>query len=334
VSVAADGRARGKFLGAVGLLALLRDVDDAFAFGIAGTPEEGAETAMAERHGRVAGGTCLLPVEVGVVVVLVEADRFNGACVIAGGVVGTAIEVFAARPDLLKLVAAFWAVEFGQKLGNDRFFFRFLDKRNEVAPKIADELFPVLIMLRYLLELVFHLGRKGDVHDRPEILFEHLGDDFAELGRLQSLAFLDGVVSALNLIHDSHIGRGAADAETLKFFDKRSFCKSRRRFRERLVGHHIDEGERHVGFEMGQGFRFIFVFGSIFLLFINSEEAVELDGRASRAEDDVFVGFDIGRDGIINGGIHLRGDEAAPDEEIELILVDRQVLADPFRIAG
>ena len=181
-AVAADGRTRGEILEGGKLFPFLGDVDNAFALGILGAAEEGAVAAMAESHGRTAGGTGLIPIEVGVVVFFVEGQCLNRCSVVAVGIVGAAVEVFVAGPDFLELLAALGAVDFGEELGDDGFLLGFLNEGNEVAPKVADEVLPILIVLGDLLKLVFHLGGEGDVHDGGKALDEHFTDDFAKLG--------------------------------------------------------------------------------------------------------------------------------------------------------
>ena len=79
------------------------------------------------------------------------------------------------------------------------------------------------------LEFVFHRGGKADIHDHLEIVFEHLSDDFAEFGGFECPFLFDGVVAALDFVHDRRIGRRAADARFLELFDEGGFGEARRR---------------------------------------------------------------------------------------------------------
>ncbi len=232
VAVAADGRAGRKIFGFEGRFAFFGDVDDPFALGIAGAAKERAKASVAERHGGGAGGAGLRPVEIGVVVVAVEIERFDRGCEVAGGIIGAAVEVFVAGPNFLELLSALGAVDFGEEFGDGGFFLGFVDEGDKVLPEIAEEFFPVFVVFGDLFELIFHLGGEGDVHDGREVLFEHGAYDFAELGGFESLALFDGVVAALDFVHDGRVGGGAADAEALKLFDEGRFGEPGRRFGE------------------------------------------------------------------------------------------------------
>ena len=43
-----------------------------------------------------------------------------------------------------------------------------------------------------------------------------------------------------------------------------------------------------------------------------------------------LIGFDVARDGVVDGRVHLRGDKAAPDQEIEFKLIGSQSILDFF----
>ena len=64
------------------------------------------------------------------------------------------------------------------------------------------------------------------------------------------------------------------------------------------------------------------IFGLVFLLFVDREVAVELDDRSRSSQSDILVGFDISRNRIVNSGIHLRCNEAPPNEEIEFVFIN------------
>ena len=109
-------------------------------------------------------------------------------------------------------MAAVGANKVGEDFGDKGFFFRVFDSGNELFPEFGDEFFPSDLVFSDELEVVFHRGSKGDVHDEPEIVFEHAGDHGAELSGTQGSLFFDGIVAALDLLHDRRVGRGASDA--------------------------------------------------------------------------------------------------------------------------
>jgi hypothetical protein len=188
-AVAADGRAAGHVFGQ--RVALAGDVDDAFAVGVFAAAEEGAKFPEAEAHGTSALGAGLFVVKTVCILGFVEGEGFDRGGVVAVGVVRAAVEVLVAGPDFLELVAALGAVDVGHLFRDDGFFLGLFDEREEVFPEVAHEGFPVFFVLGHFFEEVFHLGGEMDVHDGGEAGFEHLADDFAELGGLEGSTFFE-----------------------------------------------------------------------------------------------------------------------------------------------
>ena len=82
--------------------------------------------------------------------------------------------------------------------------------------------------------------------------------------------------------------------------------------------------------------RLVFFVATFFGFLVDLEEAVELQHRAGDAEEEcVAVGLriDVHRGLIEHRRIHLRGDEALPDQLVELELVFFQILLDAVRRA-
>src|SRR3990167_11463687 len=73
---------------------------------------------------------------------------------------------------------------------------------------------------------------------------------------------------------------------------------------------------------------------AIFFLFVGSKKTVEFEGRASSSKNHILVCFNISRDSIVNGRIHLRGDKATPNKEVKFVLIDGEILTDLFWITG
>ena len=213
-AVAANGGAGGKVLGE--FFSFAGDVDDAFAVGVFGAAEEGAE---AELGGALGEGAGLLPVEVGVVVLFFEGAGLFGGGVLTFWTAGAAEEPLLTGPDLFELVLADGAVEVGELFGDVGALCWSLHGGDEVVPEEADELFPVAMVDGDGVEVVFHGGGKADVHDHGEVVFQEAGDDFAEFGGAEGPFFFNGVVAALDLIHDGGVGGGAPDTVLFELFD-------------------------------------------------------------------------------------------------------------------
>lgn len=154
----------------------------------------------------------MIPVKVIGVGRFVEGDFFEGSSVVAVRVIRAAVKVAVFGPDLLKFGAAFGAVEVGGDFGDVGFFFGKLYGGGKVFPEFLEEGFPVDVGFGNFVELVFHPGGKGDVHDLGEVVFEHLADDFSELSGDEGVAFFGGVGAALDFLHDGGVGGGAADS--------------------------------------------------------------------------------------------------------------------------
>ena len=72
---------------------LLGDIHRPLALGVTGAAEERAKPAVTDLHFGVADRAGLLPIEVGVVVLLIEAHLLNRSRVVAIGVARAAVEV-------------------------------------------------------------------------------------------------------------------------------------------------------------------------------------------------------------------------------------------------
>ena len=75
----------------------------------------------------------------------------------------------------------------------------------------------------------------------------------------------------------------------------------------------------------------VFLIFAVLGLLIDLQEAVELHDRSSNAEPEHVasgLGIDVNRSLVEDGGIHLRSDEALPDQFVNLEFVFLQILFD------
>ena len=145
---------------------------------------------------------------------------------------------------------------------------------------------------------------------------------------------LDDVLAILNGADDGGISGRAADAALFQLLDERGFVVARRRLGEVLLVLELFEFEGLDAIEDGELVRaLIVVVLLVFNNLIDLEEAVEAEDGAADAEIvglAVFggLGGDVGRGDVVDGGDHLRSDEALPDEAIELELLIGEIAGD------
>lgn len=177
------GACRHIFVG-YGDLPLARDVDNPFALREAEAPEEGAKTAPAHFHLRLANGTGLLPVEVVGVIFFVEIERFERSGVVAIGVALAAVEIARFVPHFLQSpFVAFRALDLGEHFGHKRLFLSNFEGRGKFGPEIADQGAPIFVVFGDQFEVVLHRRGEADVHDLRKMVLEHLRDHLAKFGR-------------------------------------------------------------------------------------------------------------------------------------------------------
>ena len=89
--------------------------------------------------------------------------------------------------------------------------------------------------------------------------------------------FFDGVVAALNLVHDRRIGRRTSDARFFQFFDERGFGIARRGACEGLFGGQIEQvAAACPSSRWRQHAAFIVFFIVIAFFFIDGQETLEI----------------------------------------------------------
>ena len=182
------------------------------------------------------------------------------------------------------------------------------------------------------------------------MLDEQVGDEEAELGRVELALPLLHVVAGLDGPDDGGIGRGPADAVLLELLHEARLAEARRRLREVLVGVELAETEAVAlgqGRELGRRLLGRSVVRGdaarrrlrrprlpllVRRLLVDGEEALELQRGALRAQE-VPARLYVRDRLVVDGGQHLGGHEAVPDELVERVLVLGEVALERFGIA-
>ena len=135
------------------------------------------------------------------------------------------------------------------------------------------------------------------------------------------LVLAHDVAARQDRLDDRRVGARAADVLFFECLDERRLIVARRRLREVLLGQELDERKRLACRKLGQEH-------VLFLLAvrIDGEEARELQRRARSARDVALACRHTDADRIEDGGRHLAGDEALPNQGVEAQLIAREVL--------
>jgi len=198
------------------------------------------------------------------------------------------------------------------------------DGRSEGLPEFAQQLAPVHLAARDIVELFLEMGSEIVFDVAREIAFEEGRDDAAAVFGNEALAVDAHVIALLQHVDDAGIGRGPADAEFFESLHQAGFRITRRRFGEMLLGQHLAAVQRLVLGDIGQQRVAVVVLALLVLAFVvERQEAVELDDRAGGAQlHGVVAAGDIDRYLIEHGAFHLARHGALPDQ-----LVDAELLA-------
>ena len=99
------------------------------------------------------------------------------------------------------------------------------------AVELADEIEPLALAARDLIEVFLHLGGELDVDEIAEMLAQQPGDRERREARHERLALPEHVAAALDGADRRGEGRRTADADPLELLDQRRFGVARRRVR-------------------------------------------------------------------------------------------------------
>ena len=265
--------------------------------------------------------------------------------------IGTALRTFYANRVQNRLgIAAFGEVGASQKLaeasfadnhhgavialvaGNVGYLERDFDDRNchacvvqllfEGTVEFAEDFVLGVFLLGNLIQLFLHLGGEADVDEFLEIFGEHIHGHNAKLGNEQLFGLFDNVTAGKQCNDGRCKGAGAADALLLQLLDERCFGEVRRRLGEVLLcRQQLVKQQLAAGFDV----RNLGVLFFIVIFAVQLQEAREFQYGACCTQ--LVVGS-INRQGgnVINSVRHLTGNNAVPDERIQLELVVGEVL--------
>ena len=179
-----------------------------------------------------------------------------------------------------------------------------------------------VLLLGNLIQLFLHLGGEADVDESLEIFGEHIYGHNAKLGNEQLFGLFDNVTACKQCNDGRCKCAGAADALLLQLFDKRCFGEVRRRLGEVLLcRHELVKQQLAAGFNV----RNLGVLFFIVIFAVQLQEAQEFQYGACCTQL-VFGGINRQGGNIINSVRHLTGNNAVPDERIQLQLVIGEVL--------
>ena len=216
--------------------------------------------------------------------------------------------------------------------GNVGYLQRYFDDRNghtcmvqlffEGTVEVAEDLILGVLLLGNLIQLFLHLGGEADVDKLLEVFGEHIHGHNAKLGNEQLFGLFDNVTAGKQCNDGRCKGAGAADALLLQLLDERCFGEVRRRLGEVLLcRHELVKQQLAAGFNV----RHLGVLFFIVIFAVQLQEAREFQYGACCAQ--LVVGSINRQSGnVINSVRHLAGNNAVPDERIQLQLVIGEVL--------
>ena len=188
--------------------------------------------------------------------------------------------------------------------------------------EFAEDLVLGVLLFGNLIQLFLHLGGEADVDESLEVFGEHIHSHNAKLGNEQLFGLFYHVTAGKQGNDGRGKGAGAADALLLQLLDERCFRKVRRRLSEVLLC-----GQKLVkdDFCARLNVRNLSVLFFIIIFAVQLQEAREFQYGACCAQ---LVVSSINRQcgNVINSVRHLAGNNAVPDEGIQLQLVACKVL--------
>ena len=145
---------------------------------------------------------------------------------------------------------------------------------------------PGLLAILDLVEFLFQPRRVLRIEDVFEVLDQQIGDDKADLGGDKLPADLLHVLALLDGADNGGVRRRAADAALFELLHQRRFVETRRRLGEVLF--RAEAFQRQLlAFDQQRQLvlqRLIFFVLAVLGLFVNFQEAFELQDRAGNAE--------------------------------------------------
>ena len=189
--------------------------------------------------------------------------------------------------------------------------------------ELADQVLPLDLAGLHIVQLLLHTGGELYIHDVREPLAHQVVDHAAQRCQAQVLALLDDVLTVQNSGHGGRIGGGTADAVLLHGADKGGVGIAGRGLGEMLQGRKAHRRHLLALLQRRQG-RVLLLLVVVPALLIYGGIAGEFQ-VAGGAPQGMGTGGDLHGDAVIHGVGHLAGQEAAPDQSVEAVLLRRQV---------
>ena len=240
------------------------------------------------------------------------------------------------RRERPRALSFFACGERDPRLARDHLVERAVAVAREGLVEFGERLASRELALLDLVQRLLHPRRVGGLEEVVEVRDQQLDDRAAERGRDEAAVLLVDVPPLLDLAQDLGVGGGTADAVLLQELDERGLVEPRRRLRLLLLGRDLEQLEASRPGVSGGSFGESLSVSSSSSVgdAVGREVARELQRRARGAVDRPCPRRDLGRRRVVDRRAHLRGDEALPDQPVELRLVGRDVAARPPRAAG
>ena len=207
---------------------------------------------------------------------------------------------------------------------------RLVQLRLEASIELPQQILPVLLALFYLVQIFLHPSGERRVDHVMELVLHQPGDHFAQRRRTQGAPFLDHILPGEDDGHGGGVGGGTADALFFQGLDEGGLGVPSGGLGEVLLLVRVCQLYGLALAQIGQGGadgRFALLLG----LHVHRGEACKFQAGVGGAEQ-MGGGGDVDGHAVIPGVCHLAGDEPAPDELVQLVLLRCQALAHGVRV--
>ena len=200
-----------------------------------------------------------------------------------------------------------------------------LELLGKAAVEAGQDVPPVLLALFHLVQPFLHVGGKGGIHDVGEFLLHQAVDHLAQGGGTQVFPLFHHILPVQNGGDGGGIGGRTADPLLFQRLDEGGLGIAAGRLGEVLLGGGLVQTHHFPFLQVGQGRlgRFLVL---VLALHIDRHIAGEFQGGVGGPE--VIPGaLHVDAHAVIHRRRHLAGQETAPDQFIEAVLLLGQVLA-------
>ena len=198
--------------------------------------------------------------------------------------------------------------------------------------ELADQVLPPDIAGLHIVQLFLHAGGELHVHNIGEALAHQVVDHLPQRGDAQVFALLDDVLAVQNGGHGGGVGGGTADAVFLHGADEGGIGVPRGRLGE-MLGR--CKALQHHGLALGQlrqrGLLLLLLIVAALLVHGGVAGELQVAGGAAEA---VGARADLHADAVVDGIGHLAGQEAAPDQAVQPVLLAGEVALHLLRRQG